>query len=767
MSRTFLTLCLPLLLLVAVQVRAETFVVEDIEVHGIRKIAIGTLLNYLPLKAGERFDEDEAPRVIAELYKTGFFDQIRLLRSGNSLIIDVQERPAIASVTVKGNKEVTEESMREALKQIGMTKGKTYNPKLLEKLQQELLQLYYSLGKYSVRIDVDAKQLDEDRVAVSIDISEGAPARIRSINIVGNQAFSEQELLKRFKLETSDSGWFPSDKYSSVKLSGDLEALRSFYLDQGYVQFSIESKQVTITPDRSAINITINIHEGKPFHIGKLALTGDLKVPEKDLKALMLIREGDIFSRKRIQLTTKLIGQRLGQEGYAFADVNAIPQVNEKEETVDLTLLVKPGQKMTVRRILFEGNVGTRDYVLRREMRQFEGAPYSATRLERSKIRLQRLKFISDVQTRFERVAPDSDQMDIVVSVTERFSGSFNISAGYSEAQGAILSLGLTHDNVFGTGNSLGITFKNTEAQEKYEISYSNPYWTRDGVSRSLALSYSKTDAAEADISNYFIDRTRFTVGFGVPLSEYNAIRFSMGLLRNDVLISPFSSSEVLNFVIDNNEDYNPGDTPEGDTYDELFASVGFSKDSRNRLIFPERGMLNSISMELFTGDLDYYKLLFRHQSLYPVSDTVTFSFKGRIGYGKAYGETTDLPFFEKYRAGGVRTVRGYDYNSLGPLDSDGEAYGGNLQVITNAEVLFQMDAFGGADTFRLGVYLDTGSVFSDFDAYDTDELRSSVGLSAKWLTAIGPIELSYAWPIDDQAGDEIKNFQFSLGAPF
>ncbi len=767
MFRRFLPYSLVLLLLCVPQARAGRFTIEDIEVHGLHKIAIGTLFNYLPLKVGEDFDEEQSPKIIAELYKTGFFDQIRLLRKGNTLIIDVRERPAIASVTVEGNKEVSSESMQDALKQIGMTRGKIYNPKLLEKLQQELQQLYYSLGKYSVRIKATAEQLDADRVAVRIDISEGAPARIRSINIVGNQSFEEEELLDLFKLETSDSGWFPSDKYSSVKLSGDLEALRSFYLDRGYVKFQILSRQVSITPDRKAINITIHVHEGEPFNISKINLTGDLVVPQKELEALLLVREGDVFSRKRIQQSSKRMGQRLGQEGYAFADVNPIPKINEEDKTVELTILVKPGQKMTVRRIRFEGNTGTRDYVLRREMRQFEGAPYSASRLERSKIRLQRLKYISDVETRFERVAPDSDQMDIVVKVSERFSGSFNISAGYSEAQGAILSLGLTHDNVFGTGNRLGITFNNTRAKEKYEISYLNPYWTEDGISRSLSLSYSKTDAAEARFSNYFIDRTRLSVGFGVPLSEYNQINFTLGLLRNDVLISSFSAAEVFDFVIDNNEDFSPGDTPDGDTYDELFASLGFSKDSRNRLIFPEQGMFNSIGLEVFTGDLDYYKLLFRHQTLFPVSDTVTFSFKGRIGYGKAYGETTDLPFFEKYHAGGVRSVRGYEPNSLGPRDSRGDPYGGNLQLITSSEFLFQMDALGGADTFRLGVYLDTGSVFSDTDAYETEALRSSVGIAAKWFTAVGPIQLSYAWPIDDESGDETKNFQFSLGAPF
>ena len=751
----------------AINAYAASFKVEDIEVKGIKKIAIGTVLNYLPLKTGDVFDYDDSPKVIRELYKTGFFNNISLYRQGNTLVIKVEERPAIARVDVKGNKEVTEQSMKDALKQIGMTKGKTYNPKLLEKLKLELQQLYYSLGKYAVRIDARAKQLDSDRVAIHITISEGAPARIRSINIVGNKAFSDKELLKQFELEPTDSGVFASDKYSSVKLSGDLENLKSFYLDRGYILFKIVSRQVTISPDKSDIDITINVNEGAQYKVNKINLTGDLVVPEGDLKALFLLRKGAVFSRKRITTSIKLMTSRLGIDGYAYAQVNPIPKVNDDDKTVDLTLLVVPGDKMRVRNILFEGNTRTMDHVLRREMRQMEGALYSSSKVQRSKVRLQRLKYISEVDTRNERVPGVKDLMDIVFTVKERFSGSFTISAGYSQDQGALFSLGLTNDNIFGTGNRLGITFNNNKAQQKYVFSYENPYYTADGVSRGISLSYTKTDASKASISNYLLDKVRAAINYGIPLSEYNKILFSVGLEQNDVKISSFTSNEVVNFIIDNNKNINVGDVITGDTYDSIFATMSLSKDSRNRLIFPERGAVNSIGVELFGGELDYYKLFYRHQSLFPISDKVTLSFKGKLGYGDTFKDTTDLPFFEKFRAGGVTSVRGYDYNSLGPLDSRQASFGGNFQVITNTEFLFQIDALGGADSFRLGLYLDAGNVFAEYRDFAAHDLRASVGIAAKWLTAVGPIALSYSEPVNNQPGDATKYFQFSLGAPF
>lgn len=746
---------------------AVSFIVEDIEVKGIKKIAIGTVLNYLPIKVGDAFDYKDSADVIRGLYQTGFFDKISLLQLDNALIVEVVERPAIAEVNFTGNKEVNDEGMTDALRQIGMTKGKIYNPKLLDKLEQELQQLYYSLGKYAVRLEAESTQLDAGRIQIDITISEGAPAKIRSINLIGNKAFSEQDLLDEFKLEATDSGWFADDKYSSVKLSGDLETLKSWYLNQGYVNFNVDSKQVTITPDKKNINIAINLTEGDQYRISKISLTGELIVPESELLALFLLREGDIFSRKKISSSIKRMTNRLGQEGYAYATINPLTNVITDEKSVELTLVVNPGNKMTVRKIRFEGNSETRDYVLRREMRQMEGALFSSSKIERSKIRLQRLKFISSVNTRFVRDSNQDHLMDVIVTVTERFSGSFTVGIGFSEEQGALINFGLTHDNIFGSGSRLGINVNNNRAQERYEFSYDNPYYTADGISRGFSLSYSKTDAAEANISNYLLDKVRLAVNYGIPLSEYNKIRFSFGLERNDISLSSSSSDEVRNFIINNNDDFDALSDPDGDSYDSLFASISFSKDSRNRLIFPEKGMLNSIGIEVFAGDLDFYKTFFRHQSLYPVSDTTTFSFKGRLGYGEAYNKTTDLPFFEKYTAGGVRTVRGYDFNSLGPLDSRGENFGGNFQFVTNSELLFRVDALGGAETFRLGLYFDAGSVFAETDDFDVDELRASVGISAKWFTVVGPIELSYANPVNDEPGDDTKSFQFSLGAPF
>ena len=755
------------LLLAAGYVHASSFTIEDVEIRGIKKITVGTVLNYLPVKVGDEFDYQDSARVIRELYKTGFFDNIAIYQQNNTLVVEVVERPAIAEVVFDGNKEVNDESMADALKQIGMTKGKIYNPKLLENLEQELQQLYYSLSKYAVRLETTATQLDADRVKIDIQISEGAPARIRSINLIGNTAFDDEELLDQFKLESTDSGWFASDKYSSVKLSGDLETLKSFYLDQGYVKFNVDSKQVSISPDKKDINIAVNLTEGDQYQISKINLTGELIVPESELLSLLTLREGDVFSRKKITASTRLMQDRLGEEGYAYAAINAIPNVNEEDQTIDLTLLVVPGQKMMVRRIQFQGNTSTRDTVLRREMRQMEGELFSTSKMERSKVRLQRLKYVGSVNTRYVPVPDQPDMMDILITVSERFSGSFTIGLGYSEAQGTLLNIGLTHDNVFGSGNRVGITFNNNEAQEQYEFQFEDPYHTPDGISRAFSARYTQTDASEANISNYLLDQGRLSVKYGIPLSEFNRINLAFGVERNDIKISDFTSDEVRNFIIANDEDLNTGDDFDGDIFDSVFASLNFSKDSRNRLIFPEKGQLNSIGLEVYGGDLEFYKSVYRHKSYFPLTDKITLAFNGRLGYGEALNETTDLPFFEKFTAGGVRTVRGYDFNSLGPKDSQGDAFGGNFQVIGSSEVLFQVESIGGAETFRLGLYLDVGNVFADTDTFETEELRASAGVSAKWFTPVGPIALSYSNPLNEESGDDIKKFQFSLGAPF
>jgi len=751
-------------------VHAESFVVENIEVVGIKKISIGTVFSYLPINVGESLDIDRTPEIIRELYSTGFFDDIELARRDNVLVITVVERPSIAEVNFEGNDDIEDEALQQALEQINMSKGRIFDENKLEKLELELQQVYYSLGKYAARIEASSRKLDEDRVAIDITISEGVAATIKSINITGNQSFSEEDLLEIFQLESSSEGMFADDEYSSSKLTADLESLKSFYLDRGYIQFQVNSQQVTISPDRKDISITINIREGRQFTLGTLDLAGEILVDDAELRALISLREGDIFSRKRINNVITAMQKRLGEDGYAFAEIRILNNVDEAARTVSLQFLVEPGPQVRIRYINFVGNEKTQDIVLRREMRQFEGERYQRSKIDRSRVRLQRLNYLGSVNIRLERVPGVEDQVDLEIAVTERFSGNLQIGVGYSQVQGALLNLGFAHENIFGTGNSLKFTFDNSAASERYSFGYENPYYTKDGISRGFNFSLTKTDAAENNTSNYLIDRIQLSVDYGIPLSEYNSLRLELGVLRNDLETTGASSDEVFDFIRNNSDIYDastPRDEIDGEQYDTVFAAISFAKDTRNRRIFADSGYLNSISLEVHGGDLNFYKTRYRHQTAYALSDTFTFSFRGRIGYGESYGDSVDLPIFEKFTAGGVRSVRGYEFNSLGPLDSNGDPFGGNLQVITTTEVLFPLENLGSSETFRLGVYFDVGSVFADTAAFEVDELRQSVGVSAKWFSFIGPIEFSYAVPINDQSGDDTRNFQFALGAQF
>ncbi len=759
-----------LLLLVSFGVRAESFVVENIEVIGIKKITIGTVFSYLPVNVGEELDLERTPEIIRELYSTGFFDDIELLRRDNDLVIRVSERPSIAEVNFEGNDDIEDEALQQALDDVGMTKGRIFNQHKLEKLELELQQVYYSLGKYAARIEAEWRELDEDRIAIDIKISEGVSARIKSINITGNHRFSEEELLKNFELEPSSKGWFPNDEYSSSKLTADLEALKSFYLDRGYIQFEVSSQQVTISPDRKDINLTINIREGEPFTLSEVSLGGKMVVDESELRALFTFREGDTFSRKNINQVITAIKKRLGEEGYAFADVRVVTGVDEQASTVALQFLVVPGNRMRVRYINFAGNDKTRDIVLRREMRQFEGEMYQRSKVDRSRVRLQRLNYLGTVNVSLQRVPDSDDQVDILVTVTERFSGNLQVGIGYSQVQGVILNLGFAHENLFGTGKTVQFTFDNSSASERYAFRYENPYYTADGVSRGFNMSVTETDASENNISNFLIDRIKLSIDYGIPLSEFNTLRLELGVLQNNLESTSASADEVFDFLVDNVEDFDES-TPRSEIdegkFNSAFGAVSFAKDTRNRRIFASSGALNRIGLELHGGDLDFYQARYRHQSAFALSETFTLSLEGRIGYGEGYDDTKDLPIFEKFTAGGVRSVRGYEFNSLGPLDSEGDPFGGNLQVITTAELLFPVEALGSSETFRLGLYFDAGNVFADTDSFESSELRQSVGLSAKWFSVIGPIEFSYAVPLNDEPGDDTRNFQFALGAQF
>jgi outer membrane protein insertion porin family len=759
-----------LLLSVSGWVQADSFTVENIEVVGIKKITIGTVFSYLPINVGEELDLERTPAIIRELYSTGFFDDIELLRRDNVLVIKVVERPSIAEVNFEGNDDIEDEALQQALDQVGMSKGRIFDKNKLEKLELELQQVYYSLGKYAARIDAEWRNIDDDRVAIDITISEGISATIQSINITGNQSFEEDDLLDIFQLESTSSGMFANDDYSSTKLTADLESLKSFYLDRGYVQFQVESQQVTISPDRKDISITVNINEGRQFRIGSVDIAGEMVVDEIELRALVTLREGDVLSRKQVNQVVSAMQKRLGEDGYAYSEVRVLNQLDEDEQTVSLQFLVVPGKPMRVRYINFIGNEKTQNTVLRREMRQLEGEMYQRSKVDRSRVRLQRLNYIGSVNIRLVKVPDVEDQVDLDVQVTERFSGNLQLGVGYSQVQGAIVNVGFAHENIFGSGNALKVTFDNSAASQRYGLSYENPYYTADGVSRGFNFSVTETDSSENNTSNYLIDQTQLSVNYGIPLSEFNRLRLEIGLLRNELETTDSSSDEVVDFVIDNSDKYDestPRSQVEGDKYDTVFTSVSLSKDTRNRRIFADSGHLNSIQFEVHSGDLNFYKARYRHQTAYALSDTLTLSLLGRIGYGEGYGDTNDLPIFEKFTAGGVRSVRGYEFNSIGPLDSEGDPFGGNLQVITTAEVLFPVESLGSSETFRVGLYFDAGSVFADAASFETDELRQSVGISAKWFSFIGPIEFSYAFPLNDEPGDDTQNFQFSLGAAF
>ena len=759
-----------LLLLVSCWAQAESFVVEEIEVEGIKKITRGTVFSYLPVNIGETLDVERSPEIIRELYSTGFFDDIELMRRDNVLVIRVVERPSIAEVNFEGNDDIEDEALQQALDQTGMAKGRIFDENKLDKLELELQQVYYSLGKYAARIDAEWRALDEDRIAIDIKISEGVSAKIKSINITGNQNFDDDELLGIFQLEPTDAGWFPDDEYSSSKLTADLESLKSFYFDRGYIQFAVESQQVTISPDRKDISITVNISEGEQFTIGDILITGEMVVDEIELRALVSLRRGAVFSRKEINRIINAMKKRLGEDAYAFAEVRMLTDLDEENRIVDIQFLVVPGKPIQVRRINFTGNEKTQDIVLRREMRQLEGEMYRQSKIDRSRVRLQRLNYLGSVDIKVNKVPDVDDQVDLLVTVTERFSGSLQVGVGYSQEQGVLLNLGFSHDNILGTGNSVSLNFDNSSASQRYQFGYENPYYTADGVSRGFNFSYTETDSSENNTSNYLIDEIKFSVDYGIPLSEFNSLRLEIGVLRNDFETTASSSDEVFDFIRDNSDEFDestPNSEIDGDRYDTLFTTISFSKDTRNRRIFADSGHLNSISLEVHGGDLDFYKTRYLHQSAFALSETFTFNFRGRIGYGDGYNQTTDLPLFEKFTAGGVRSIRGYEFNSLGPVDSNGDHIGGNLQGISTSEILFPVAALGSSETFRLGVYFDIGSVFADPESYEFDELRQSVGVSAKWFSVIGPIEFSYAFPLNDEPEDDTQEFQFALGASF
>jgi len=730
----------------------ESFKIKDIRIDGLQRISSGTVFTYLLVKVDEVFDNARSEQSIKALFRTGFFKDVELKREGNILVVEVIERPSIASIDISGNKDIDTDALMAGLKNVGLAEGRVFNRSLMDKVAQELRRQYFSNGKYGVKIETSVSPLERNRVAVALKVSEGKVAKIREINLIGNKVFKTKDLIKLFSLSTPTAFSFytDSDQYSKQKLAADLETLRTFYLNKGYLNFKIKSTQVSISPDKKRVFITINISEGGQYRIKDISLAGRLIVPQALIKEF-LISKGEVYSQKKVARTVKKLSSRLGDEGYAFANINTVPKVDKKTRQVSLTFFIDPGKRVYVRRINMSGNIKTSDEVLRREMRQIEGGWFSNKKVKRSKTRLDRLGYFESVNIETPAVPGTSDQVDINYTVKERPSGNFLASVGYSQTGGIVLSGSVNQDNFLGTGKRVGVSVNNSDINSGFNLSFLNPYYTLHGVSRGFSISSQRTDAAEANLANYLTDVDEISMTYGVPINESDRINLSIAYAVTALKSTTNSSQEVIDFA---------------GTFDTLTLGVSWLHDTRNKAIFATSGTVHRLAAEIALPgvDLEYYKLNYQQKRYIPLSKRLTLVMKGEIGYGDAYGDTVSLPFYKNYFAGGVRTVRGFRDNSLGPLDSNGLAIGGSLKTTASAELIFPFPFAEDSSGFRMGIFFDVGNVFNGVDSFSVKQLRGSVGVSAFWLSPVGPLVFSFASPINDKPADRTQVFQFTLG---
>ena len=735
----------------------EPFLVKDIRVEGIQRTEPGTVFSYLPVKIGDTLTEEGAAEAIKSLFATGFFKDVRLEAEGNVLVVSVVERPAIAQIDFVGQKEFDKDKLREALKHIGLAQGRIFDRSLLERAEQELKTQYLSRGMYAVEITTTVTPLERNRVAINFNIAEGEVAKIHQINVVGNKVFSESELLDQFTLTTPGllSWYTKNDQYSKQKLEGDLESLRSYYLNQGYLEFTIDSTQVSISPDRKDVYLVINITEGDKFNVSDIKLAGELLLPEAELRKLIKLKKGDVFSREKLTESTKLIVDRLGNEGYAFANVNPVPDIDREKKQVAFTLYVDPGRRVYVRRINISGNTTTRDEVIRREMRQMEGAWYSAEKLKRSKQRIDKLGYFSEVSVDTVNVPGTNDQVDIEVKVVERPTGNLLFGIGFSTAEKVILSASVSQSNLFGTGNALSLQINSGSVNKVYALSYTNPYFTDDGVSLGVDLYKRNVDAANLNSVTPYKTRTLGTgLRMGVPITEYDTISYGLAVERTDVQTFPGSPPQYIQFV----DEF-------GNTNTALIGTAGWSRDGRDSVIYTTSGLLQRAGVEvaLPPAELRYYRATYRIDYWYPVGKENVLQLSGQIGYANGY-DNKPLPFYKNFYLGGIGSVRGYYTSSIGPKDALGNALGGPTLTAGSVEFYFPFPGLQKDKSVRLSVFVDAGQVSDNFDFSQT---RFATGLALSWFSPVGPIKISFARALNRQPGDRVQPFQFSLGTTF
>ncbi len=741
------------------------FNLKDIRVEGIQRTEAGTVFSYLPVKVGDTMTDEKASQSIKALFATGFFKDVRLEIDNDVLIIFVEERPAISSIDFVGLKEFDKDTIKKALRDNGIAEGRIFDRATLEKAEQELKRQYLARGKYSVAITTTITPLERNRVAINFNVDEGDAAKIKQINIVGNAAFREKDLLALFQLSTPNwiSWYTKNDQYSRQKLAADLESLRSYYLNRGYLEFNIDSTQVSISPDKKDIFITVSVTEGERYVVSSVKLAGELLLPEADAKKLVQLRPGDIFSREKLNESTKAISDRLGAQGYAFANVNAAPEIDKEKRQVAFTIFVDPGKRVYVRRINVTGNTKTRDEVIRQEMRQIEGAFYDADRVTLSKERIDKTNYFKEVNVETPPVPGTTDQVDVNVNVEEKNTGSISFGAGFSTSEKLILSGSVAQANLFGSGKFASLTLNTGKINRVLAFSYTNPYFTVDGISQGFDVYHRRVDPTSLSVGQYRTQSTGGGIRFGYPIAEKESLSFGAGIDYTSLDIFSDSPNRYKAFVAEF-----------GRSNVTIPITAGWATDGRDSIIYPTKGRFQSLGVEVGTppGDLKYYKTNYLLQQFVPISKDLTLLLRGEAGYGNGFGGQS-LPFYKNYFAGGIGSVRGYDTATLGPRDvlADGtlstERLGGNRKLIGSAEVLFPLPGIGMDKSVRLGVFSDIGQVWGKGEKIALADMRASAGVSVLWSSPMGPLKFSLAKPINNKEGDKLQAFQFQMGSTF
>ena len=740
----------------------DPFVIKDIRVEGLQRTEAGTVFNYLPIKVGDTFTDQRAQESVRSLFATGFFNDVRVETSGNVVVVEVAERPIISQLTISGAKEFNKDQLKKALKENGLAESRVFDQGLLDGAIQELKRQYYSRGKYSVEITPHVTKLDRNRVAITLDIVEGITAKIHDIRIVGNYVFDTSTLLDEFSLTTG--GWMSwlnhDDQYSRQKLTGDLEKLRAFYQNQGYLEFNIDSTQVAISADKESVYLTINITEGKRYTVGTLKLGGELKVPEDQLRALFKIKTGEVFSREKVNDTVTALTDRLSHDGYAFANVNVIPDLDKQKDVASLTFFVDPGRRTYVRHVNITGNDKTRDEVIRREMRQLEGAYYNGAAVKRSKERIDLLGYFETTNLENQPVAGTTDQLDLNVKVKEKQTGSISAGVGYIQGEGLQLQAGISQTNLFGSGKTAAFSISTGKVNKLYQMSFIDPYFTKDGISMGYSLYNKSYNPDTINLSEYKTTSSGFNMTAGVPVTERDRVNFGLGADLTNITTFNSSPAQYTNYV-----------NQHGSNSTTLSASVGWNRDTRDSALWPTRGytMGASVDAGIPGGNVNYYRMSHNESWFFPLSKTYTLMLSGEAGFINGYGKTSTVPFFDNYYLGGIGSVRGFDNGSMGPQDVNGYSLGGTRKAVLSSEVLFPLPGLRDNQSVRMSVFADAGTLWDDKNAATSasNGFRYSTGLALTWLSPVGPMKFSYAIPMNQKDGDKLQRLQFQLGTVF